>query len=188
MYMRGSELFDPGRFIMKKAAVCLSVLLALVIVTASSGNSQFKSGTIDAVKLTEKDIPDGFMYGTVPPPYKKTLKENPWTMDKAAIKRLAGMIYPGGDYTRIDSVHVSIIAEKDKPYGDDIVCYVILYTNMKAAQDEIKKATEFVGFNSDRALVVTRDNLAVILFVDDIANFHYIQDLAKTISERIKGL
>ena len=173
---------------MKKAAVCLSVLLSLVIITASRGNSQFKPGAIDTVRLTDKDIPVGFMYGTVPPPYKKTLKDNPWTMDKPAIKRTAGLIYPGGDYTKIDSIHVSIIAEKGKPYGDDIVCYVILYTNMKAAQEEIRKANEFAGFNSDRVLVLTRDNLAVILFVDDIANFHYIQELAKTLGERIKGL
>jgi hypothetical protein len=173
---------------MKKAIFSLCILLSFVIITASSANSQFKTGTIDTIRLTEKDIPDGFMYGKVPEPYKKTLKDNPWTLDKAAIKRLAGMIYPGGDYSKIDSIHVSIIADKNTPFGDDIVCYVILYKSLKAAQDEIKKATEFAGFNSDRALIVTRDNLAVILFVDDIGNFHYIQELAKTISERIKGL
>jgi hypothetical protein len=173
---------------MKKVIFCLGILLSLVIISASSGNSQFKPGAIDTVRLTEKDIPDGFMYGKVPEPYKKTLKDNPWTMDKAAIKRLAGMIYPGGDYSKIDSIHVSIMADRNTPFGDDIVCYVILYKNMKAAQDEIKKATDFAGFNGDRTLIVTRDNLAVLLLVDDIGNFHYIQDLAKTISERVKGL
>jgi hypothetical protein len=173
---------------MKKAIVCLGVLFTLVIITASNGNSQLKPGAIDSIRLTDKDIPDGFMYGTVPEPYRKTLKGNPWTMDKAAIKRLADKIYPGGDYNKIDSIHVSIIADRNTPFGDDIVCYVILFTNIKAAQEELRKVTEFTGYNSDRSLLITKDNLAVIFFVDDIGNFHYIQELAKTVSERIKSL
>lgn len=173
---------------MKKAIICLSALLTLVIITASSGNSQLKPAAIDSIRLTDKDIPEGFIYGTVPAPYKKTLKNNPWTMDRAAIKRLADKIYPGGDYNKIESIHVSIIADKNTPLGDDIVCYVILFTNMKAAQEEIRKITEFAGYNNDRSLLVTKDNLAVIFFVDDIGNYHYIQELAKTVSERIKGL
>lgn len=173
---------------MKKAIFCLSVLLTLVIVTASSGSSQLRPDAIDNIRLTDKDIPDGFIYGTVPPPYKKTLKNNPWTMDRDAIKRLADKIYPGGDYNRIESIHVSIIANRNTPYGDDIVCYVILYRNMKAAQEEMRKITEFTGYNSDRSLLLTRDNLAVVFFVDDIDNFHYIQEMARNVSERIKGL
>jgi hypothetical protein len=109
-------------------------------------------------------------------------------MDKAAIKRLTDKVYPGGDYNKISGMHVSIIANKKTPLGDDIVCYVILYKSMKAAQDEIRKAIEFAGYNRDRVLLLTKDNLAVIIFVDDIDNFHFIQDLAKKIEERLKNI
>lgn len=160
----------------------------MILITEVKGSTQFKADAIDTVKLTSNDIPEGFMYGTVPPPYRKTLKGNPWMMDKAAIKRVADMVYTGGDYSKIASMHVSILANKKTPLGDDIVCYVILYSSMKAAQNEIKKATEFASYNRDRVLLLTKDNLAVILFVDDIENFHFIQDLAKIISERLKNI
>ena len=173
---------------MKKTMLFLSIPLACVIITASRGNTQLKPNAIDCVKPLSSDIPEGFMYGTIPPPYRATLKDNPWMMDRAAIKRLADKIYPGGDYTKISGMHVSIIAEKGKPYGDDIVCYVILFNGMKAAHDQIKKMTEFAGFNRDRVLLLTRDNLAVIMFVDNFENFHYIQDLAERISGRMKDL
>jgi len=173
---------------MRKAILTLCVLLSMIIITEVKGSSQFKADAIDAVKLTSDDIPEGFIYGTVPAPYRKTLKDNPWMMDKAAIKRVADLVYPGGDYSKIASMHVSIIANKKTPLGDDIVCYVILYNSMKAAQDEIKKVTAFATFNRDRVLLLTKENMAVLLFVDDIENFHFIQDLAKKIDERLKNI
>lgn len=172
---------------MKKIILSVFIFIS-IIVTASQGSTQFRSESIDAVKLTGGDIPEGFVYGKIPAPYKATLKDNPWMMDKAAIRRLADKIYPGGDSNSIAGMHVSIIADRKTPYGDDIVCYVILYTGMKAAQKEIKKATDFIAYNNDRAILLTRDNLAVIFFVDDINNFHYIQDLARTMEERLKHL
>ena len=173
---------------MRKAILSICILLSMIIITEIKGSSQFKPDAIDAVKLTGNDIPEGFIYGTVPGPYRKTLKDNPWMMDKAAIKRLADKVYPGGDYNKISSMHVSIIANKNTPLGDDIVCYVIIYNSMKAAQDEIRKATEFAGYNRDRVILLTKDNLAIIMFVDDINNYHYLQDLARTIGERLKNL
>ncbi|OHD63248.1 MAG: hypothetical protein A2176_11730 [Spirochaetes bacterium RBG_13_51_14] len=173
---------------MKNVITCLSLFLCMIFITATRGNTQLTPAAIDAVKLTITDIPEGYMYGTVPEPYKKTLKENPWMMDKAAIKRLADKIYPGGDFKKIADIHVTIIANKDTPFGDDIVCYLILYNSARDAQNEMKKVTEFAYYNSDRALLLTKDNLAVFLFVDDMNNFHFIQDLAKTIEERLKNL
>jgi hypothetical protein len=173
---------------MRKAILTFCILLSMILITEVKGSSQFKSDAIDAVKLTSNDIPEGFMYGTVPGPYRKTLKENPWMMDKAAIKRLADLVYPGGDYSKIAGMHVSIITNKKTPLGDDIVCYVILFNSMKSAQAEIKKATEFAGYNRDRVLLLTKDNLAILLFVDDIENFHFIQDLAKKIGERLQNI
>ncbi len=173
---------------MNKAILSVCILLSLLFITESKGSSQLKLNAIDSVKLTGTDIPEGYMYGKVPAPYQGTLKDNPWLMDRAAIKRLADKIYPGGDHGKIAGIHVSIIASKKTPFGDDIVCYVILYNNMKDAQQEIRKMTEFTGYNNDRALLLTRDNLAIIFFVDDIINFHYIQEMAKTIGERMKNM
>lgn len=173
---------------MKKTVCCLIVLVSCVMISVSRGNSRLKSDAIDAVRLTGNDIPEGFAYGKIPEPYKKTLKDNPWMMDRAAIKRVAGLVYPGGDFNSISDMHVSIIADKKTPFGDDIVCYVILFNSVKAAQDEIRKMTEFTGFNGDRVLLLTKDNMAVILMVDDISNFSLIQELAKTIGERLKNL
>ncbi len=173
---------------MKKAILSTCILLSLILITESKGSSQLKLDVIDMIKITNSDIPEGFMYGTIPGPYRSTLKDNPWMMDRAAIKRLADKIYPGGDYSKIAGIYVSIITNKKTPLGDDIVCYMILYNTMKDAQGEIRKMTEFAGYNNDRALVFTKDNLGVILFVDDIENFHYIQNLAKMIEERLKNL
>ena len=173
---------------MKKTILSVCILLSFIIITELQGSSQLKVDTIDAIKITPSDIPQGFMYGKVPAPYQKTLKDNPWMMDRAAIKRLADKIYPGGDFNKIAGIHVSILANKKTPLGDDIVCYMILYNNIKSAQDEIKKMNEFVGYNRDRALILTKENLAVIFFVDDIDNFHYIQDLARMIEDRMKNI
>lgn len=173
---------------MKKTVMSICLLLSLVLITELQGSSQLKTDVIDAVKITDSDIPEGYMYGKIPTPYQSTLKGNPWLMDRAAIKRLADKIYPGGDFNKIAGIHVSIIANKKTPLGDDIVCYVILYNGMKAAQDEMKKMAEFTGYNRDRVLMLSKENLAIILFVDDVENFHYIQDLAKTIEVRMKNI
>ncbi len=85
-------------------------------------------------------------------------------------------------------MYVSIIASKKKPFNDDIVCYLILYHSMKAAQDEMKKISEFAGYNRDRVILLSRDNLVAILFVDNVTNFHYIQELSTVIGERMKNL
>jgi len=173
---------------MKRGLIAAGILLFLVTLTVSKGNTRLKSDVIDIVRITDSDIPAGFTYGTVPEVYKKTLKNNPWMMDQDAIRRLAGKIYPGGDYNHIASMYVTIIAAKQRPYGDDIVCYLMLFTDDKAAREEIRKVTSFAGFNSDRSIVLTKDNLAVFLFVDDVNNYHYIRDMAVSIEGRIKKL
>jgi hypothetical protein len=173
---------------MKKAILSVCILLSLILITESKGSSQLKTNAFDTIKITSSDIPEGYMYGKIPAPYQSTLKDNPWMMDRAAIRRLADKIYPGGDHSKITGIHVSIIANKKTPLGDDIVCYMILYNTMKDARSEMRKMEEFAGYNNDRVLVLSKDNLGVILFVDDIVNFHYIQNLAKMIDERMKNL
>ncbi len=173
---------------MKKGAIFSGFLLIFFVISATNGGTQLRPDAIDAVKPHISDLPDGFTYGKVPTVYKKTLKDNPWMMDKAAIRRLADKIYPGGDFNRIMNMHMSIMAKKDRPFGDDIVCYVILYRDAKSAREEIKKASEFTGNNSDRCILLIKENLAVLLFVDDVNNFHFIRDMAVILEERMKQL
>ena len=173
---------------MKQLIAAIVVIGCVGGVFASMGVSQLSPEAIDRVRPTEGDIPEGYMYGKIPGPYQKTLKDNPWMMDRAAIKRLADKVYPGGDHNRIVAMHVSIIADKMKPFNDDIVCYVILYQNEKAAREEMKKFSEFAGYHTDRAMLLSRDNLAVFIFVDDAANYHHVREMARVIDERLKSL
>lgn len=173
---------------MKSVRLIAAILISFILIAPTRGSTQFSLTAIDAVKPTAADVPQGFIFGTVPAPYRKTLKDNPWMMDRAAIKRLADKIYPGGDHNQIMGVHVSIIAKKEKPLGDDIVCYVILYRDIKAAEKEIHKVNEYAGYNRERAIVLSRDNLAVFIFADDPVYFQLVQEMARTIEDRLKAL
>ncbi len=164
-------------------AVIFLVFIAQFTIFARNGMD-----IIDKVKLIESDIPKGFMYGKIPSFAKNVLKENPWKMDRKAIMKLADKIYPGGDYSKIDGIYVSIIADKKTPHGDDIVCYIIHYTDSASAKGEIKKITDFAGYNGDRVIVQTKNNLAVFLHVDDTKNFHLIEKLNKKFKERLNKI
>jgi hypothetical protein len=159
------------------------MLLFQIFGGATSGNDLF-----DKVKLLNTDIPDGFIYGIVPKYAKDMIKDNPWELDQAAIKKLADQIYPGGDYSKISGIHVSILAKKSAPFGDDIVCYIILFKDAKAANDEIKKMSEFAGFNQDRVIIETKNNLAVYLHVDDVRDYPLIRAISEKIRERLKNI
>jgi hypothetical protein len=149
--------------------------------------ADYKADIIDKIKLTNEEIPKGFTYGTVPPFAKTVIKNNPWKFDQVAIHKLASKIYPDGDHSKIADIHVTIIAKDSAPYGDDMVCYIIIYKDPVSAKNEIKKLSSFVGFNSDRAIVIIRENMAIFIHADDINNFHYIKDMAEKIKERLAG-
>lgn len=170
---------------MKKIIFLSVFLIGLFFISNSIGLPQNSKQVIDKIRLMPEDIPQGFMYGLLPDFAKKTLKGNPWEFDGAAIQRLADKIYPGGDYRQIAGIHVTIIARKETPHRDDIVCYIIQYKKSNAAKDEIKKISEYVGFNQDRAILHIKDNIAVFLFVDDIKNFQLLKELDIKITERI---
>ena len=109
-------------------------------------------------------------------------------MDRNAIVRLSDKIYPGGDYTKISDIYMAIMTNKNRPFGDDIVCYIILYKSINSAKDELKKMTEFAGYNSDRVIVLSRNNIIVFLHVDDIDDFHYIRNMSETIKQRLEKI
>jgi hypothetical protein len=134
---------------------------------------------IESLKLADSDIPDGFIYGKIPDFAKTVLKENPWNMDRTAINRLAKNIYPDGNSNSIKALHVSILARKNIPYGDDIVYYVLVFNDSTSANKEITKLNEYTKFNKDRAVVVSKDNVAVFIHVDDAEDFNYLYNFAK---------
>jgi hypothetical protein len=155
-----------------------------------SGNimAEFKTDTIEKLKPAQNDLPENFTFGTIPGFAKKVLKNNPWTFDDAAVKKMVSRIYPGGDYNTVSKIHMSIFANKKNPYKDDFVCYIILFKNKNIAKKEIEKLTSYTGYNNDRTILISKDNMAVFLLVDDTVNYKYIQGMAETMQEKIKSL
>ncbi len=172
---------------MKKTTVLFTLIFTVMILTASA-MGLYKKNSIEKLIITQNDIPQGFVIGKIPRGAEMVFKGNPWYLDQPAIQKLAGRIYPGGDYHRINSIHVTILADQQRPYNDNIVCYVILYRDASGARDEIKKLNDYVGFNNDRAILIPRDNLAVFLLVDDVKDYHLIKAMSETIETRIKEI
>lgn len=173
---------------MKRKAAIPVLIVLLAIMSLSVTAVPHASGVIDKVRLSGTDIPQGYVLGKIPNFARTTFKDNPWLMDNASVKKLAGEIYPGGNGEGIATIHMTIIAREQRPFGDDIVCYIILFRDMSAAKDELKKINDYVGYNSDRAMVLSRDNIAVFLHVDNVDDFHYIRDLAGVLEKRLQEL
>ena len=166
----------------------VALIPILVFALPLKGISDYGADVIDRIRLSDSDVPEGYMYGKIPTFARKTLKGNPWMMDNNAIRRLTKRIYPEGNYTTVLKIHVTILADKETPYGDDIVCYIILYKNSPSAKGEIRKITRFVEYNRDRAVLVRKMNLVVFLHVDDTKNFHHIRRFAARFEEALKSL
>ncbi len=171
----------------KKTATTVIISLILAI-SISSAEAMYKSNIISKVIISQKDIPSGFSFGKIPGFAKKVLKNNPWMLDRSAIRKLAGRIYPGGDYNKISNIHMTVMANKRNLYGDDIVCYVILFKDNIAAKDEIKKISDFAGYNKDRVILLKKNNMVIYFHVDDTENFHLIRKLAENINIKIQDL
>lgn len=172
---------------MKYAIFGTLALMSIFLLVAHS-SAEVGADIIDKIKLTDADIPADFAYGVLPDRVKRVLKGNPAQLDRAAIRKVIKdmELYPGGDHTTVLAMHAAVIAHKKNPHDDDIVCYIIVYKDMKSAKHEIEKLSALVGANKTRTVMVTRDNCAVFLFVDEEANFHHIQKMAGTITARLK--
>ena len=168
-------------------SVTVILIIGLIFISHSIGLSQDANSVINKIRPLPEDIPQGFMYGLIPNIYKKTLKNNPWEFDRTAIEKLTEKIYPGGDNRQISAIHITIMARKETPHRDDIVCYIIQFKK-STAKDEIKKITEYAGYNQDRAILHIKDNYAVFLFADDIKNFPLLKELDKKIIERVEKI
>lgn len=173
---------------MKKFIIAIMTMTLVALAFLQTGNTMYNEDTIEKIKIVDTDIPEGYMYGKIPRFAQNVLKNNPWNMDSAAIKFLAGRIYPGSDYTSISKMHMTILATRDHPFNDDIICYIIMFRDKQAARKEIEKINEYVGYNNDRSIVVVRENMAVYFCVDDINNFHHIRNMADLVESRFERL
>ena len=163
--------------------VFITIIMTLFIGNATS---IYSSAVIDKIKLTKDEIPAGYIFGQVPEKAKGVLKDNPWDFDQDAMKNFTNRIYPGADYRNISDIHMTIIANKDNPVGDDIGCYIIIYKNAKAAKDEFTKLNKFINDNSDRGIVIEKNNIAVYLYVNDVNNYDHIRRLSEIIKKKLE--
>ncbi len=161
--------------------IAVLILLGAVRTQAADFNGEI----IDTIRIKQEDLPKGFMFGKIPDFAKKVLKNNPWRMDKQAIKVLAGKIYPGGDYNSITDIHSSILARSASPFGDDIVCYIILYRDVRSSKSEFAKLKSYSDYNNMRTLLIQRKNLAVFMFSDETRTLPLLMKLSEKITKRI---
>ncbi len=171
---------------MKKMYV-FAILIALSI-CGYAFTRDYTSSDIDRIRITPNDVPSGFVMAQIPSFAREVFRDNPCYLDSKGIKRIAKHLYPNGDFNAIASIHSTIIAKQGRPFGDDIVCYIIVYRNEKAAQKEIKKLTEYVEFNNQRAVVSAKNNLAVFIHSDDVVNMPAVAQLKRTIEERLANI
>jgi len=171
---------------MKKRSIVTITLFMSILILLGTAQGYYSVSTIDKIRPQNNDLPSNFMYGKIPPFARKVLKANPWLLDRKAIKKLAGRIYPGGNHYVIKNIHMTIMTNKKNPYGDDIVCYIIVFHNSKAGRAEISKLKNFVGYNRDRAMAVIKKNMAVYIHADNVDDYPHIQRIAENIKDRLK--
>ncbi len=168
---------------MKKIISFTCFIISMVIIAQAGTVSN--SELINKIKVSDRELPEGFIFGKVPGFAKKVLKENPWILDKGAIKKMAGRIYPDGDFNNISDIHMTIMSKKGNPFKDDMVCYVIFYKNNSAAQKELKKITSYAEYNRDRVILMVKKTIAVYLLADDVDNFAYLKTIAGNLKSRL---
>jgi len=173
---------------MKRHSFMIISLITFITIFISSTTAMYSSSIIEKIRPTSDQIPAGYMFGKVPGFAQSLLKENPWNLDQTAIKKMANRIYPGGEYSKITDLHMTIIANKKNPYGDDIICYIFVFKNEKSAQEELLKINEYVGYNKDRSIVLGKNNLAVYFCVDNAKDFDYIQAMSEAVQKKLETL
>ena len=173
---------------MKKNSLKGIFITIIAVFLIGNTTSIYSADTIEKIKITAEEVPDGFIFGQVPEYAQGLLKGNPWKFDQDALKRFTSRIYDGADYGNVSDIHMTIIAAKDKPTGNAIGCYIIIYKNAKSAKDELKKLGEFVRYSTDRAIVIEKNNIAVYLYANDIKNYDHIKRLSEIIKKKLDTL
>ncbi|HQO39803.1 MAG TPA: hypothetical protein PK986_04975 [Spirochaetota bacterium] len=173
---------------MKKRLLTLFIILFSAFFYINSSSAVSDVEVVNTIRLAETDIPEGYRYGIIPDFAAGLLKSNPWMLDPAAKKKLAHRIYPGAEYTRISSLHMTILATDTNPYGDDIVCYIFMFNDEKSAKDEIIKLNEYCGYNSDRSIVLEKNNIAVFLLVDSTKDYPHIRTISESMRNKLDSI
>jgi len=163
-----------------------SIIFIFVAFSSFSVTAEYRRDVFERISISDADLPEGFVFGKIPNFARTTIQNNPWMMDRGAITRLTRNIYPDGDASVVSDIHMAIMARREQPYGDDLVCYMILFKDAGSAKKEIAKIEEFTRYNRDRVLVYSKENLAVVLHVDDADDFGYIEKMAKNIESRLQ--
>ncbi len=173
---------------MKRKLLVITTISLCVFIFMASSRAMYSSSVIDKVKPSDEDIPAGFVYGQIPGFAKNLLKSNPWNFDYDAIKKMTSRIYPGGEYSRVSGIHMTILAKQKNPFRDDIVCYVMIFRDKKSASEELTKLGELVNNNNDRSILLEKDNLAIYLFVDDVNNYQHIKDMSQNLQKKLDAI
>ncbi|HOQ11310.1 MAG: hypothetical protein BWY23_02727 [Spirochaetes bacterium ADurb.Bin218] len=173
---------------MKKGKIITLSITMIAFIFIVTSKAMYSSSIIDKIKINKEDIPEGFVYGQIPGFAKNLLKSNPWIFDQEAIQKMTARIYPGGEASKVSTIHMTILAKEKNPFRDDIVCYIMLFKDKKAAGEEIAKLSEYVGYNRDRSILMEKENIAIYLFVDDISNFKYIKEISETLQKRLDSI
>ncbi|MCL2025479.1 MAG: hypothetical protein FWG92_01585 [Leptospirales bacterium] len=170
-----------------KKTLFLSIFLTITCISISA-SANYSKNDISKVIITEKDIPAGFIIGKLPEKAKEVLKDNPWYFDNAAIKRLTGNIYPDGNHKKIAAIHMTILANEKTPYQDNMVCWVILYKDAKTTKEELAKLRRYTDLNSDKSILIHKNNMVIFMYSNNADEFHYVQDIAAKIQAKIKTM
>ena len=173
---------------MKRKAISLLTVTIFIFIFIVTSKAMYSSSVIEKIKPAAEDIPAGFVIGQIPGFAKNLLKANPWNFDHDAIRKMTNRIYPGGEYSKIADIHMTILAKQKNPFGDDIVCYIFVYRDKKSADEEIAKLGEFVQYNRDRSILLEKENLAVYLLVDSVQDFQYIQSMSASIQKKLDSI
>lgn len=173
---------------MKRKVLLLTSVSIFIFIFIASTRAMYSSSVIEKIKPGNEDIPAGFVIGQIPGFAKNLLKSNPWNFDHDAIRKMTGRIYPGGEYSRVSDIHMTILAKQKNPYGDDIVCYVMVFRDKNSAVEEISKLDEYVKNNSDRSILLEKENLAVYLCVDNVEDFPHIKNLSDNIQKKLDAI
>ena len=172
---------------MKKTLNYGIIIIFFILLVVSTGAAREKKDLFEILKPTKIDIPKGFVFGKIPPFAKKIFKENPWVMDNLSIRKLTSKIYPGGDYNSVLRIHMTIFAKQKKPYGDDIVCYIIQYKTRYLKNIELTKIKNHVKYNQDRSLMIEKNNIIIYMHSDSIEDFGEMEFVVNKIRDKIEN-
>lgn len=165
-----------------------SLLFIIIIMTLSISLGMVYSddnSLISHLAIAPEDVPQGFIFGKIPNFAKKVFTGNPCIVNSDGIRFLASKLYPEGNAANIKSMYVAIMASETRPYGDDLVYYLLIFKDSKAASVEIKKLQDYYQYNKDRLVLITKDSIALLLFADDVDNYKYITELGQKLQERL---